>query len=189
MLKLWGHIVATQLPAEDKKEDLVSAVIALQTGFNYILNLWGLYQVRKIITLTVNGIFQVDLLQKLASQFKPVQMAFRKQPVTKPLITCSGWKLHLGAKKNSVTPHFVNLIFSKFYRTTSLPGKLVARWDLELSRVSAGEKKKFSSEEFFFSNMLAHTILAEKSIISSLKSPHHSSWTFQPDDPCSYLFF
>lgn len=31
--------MATQLPAEDKKEDLVSAVIALQTGFNYILNL------------------------------------------------------------------------------------------------------------------------------------------------------
>lgn len=47
----------------------------------------------EIITLTLNGILQVDLLQKLASQFKPVQMAFRKQPVTKPLIMCSGWKL------------------------------------------------------------------------------------------------
>lgn len=79
--------------AEDKKEDLVSAVIALQVGFNDIFNLPGLYQVCKIITLRVNGILQVDLLQKSASQLKPAQMAFRRHPVTKPLIMCSRWKL------------------------------------------------------------------------------------------------
>lgn len=84
--------MVTQLLAEDK-EDLVSAFIALQVGFNYIFNLSGLYQVCKVIILTVNGILQVDLLQKSAIQLKPAQMAFRKQPVTKPLIMCSGWKL------------------------------------------------------------------------------------------------
>lgn len=85
--------MATQLLAEDKKEVLVSAVTVLQVGFNYIFNLSGLYQVCKIITLTVDGILQVDLLQKSAFQLKPAQMAFRKQPVTKPMIMCSGWKL------------------------------------------------------------------------------------------------
>lgn len=54
--------MATQLLAEDKKEYLESAVIALQVGFNYIFNLSGLNQVCKRIILTVNGILQVDLL-------------------------------------------------------------------------------------------------------------------------------
>lgn len=58
--------------------------------------------------------------------------------------------VHPGAKKNSVTAHFVNLFFPRFYRTTSLPGRLVPRSDLELTRVSAGKKKEFSSEEWVF---------------------------------------
>lgn len=99
--------------------------------------------------------------------------------------------MHPGAKKNSVTPRFVNLIFSRFYRTTSLPGKLVPRRDLELSRVSGGEKKKkeFSSGGFFFGNILAHTILAKKLLFQAWNCPTTAHGHSSQMIPAPILFF
>lgn len=100
--------------------------------------------------------------------------------------------MHPGAKKNSVTTHFVNLIFSRFYRTTSLPGRLVPRRRLELNRVSAGKKKKkesFHQKNIFFSNMWAYTILAENLLFQVWNCPTTAHGHSSQMIPVPILFF
>lgn len=137
--------------AEDKKEDLVSAVIALQVGFNDIFNLPGLYQVCKIITVRVNGILQVDLLQKSASQLKPAQMAFRKHPVTKPLCVPVGnsasWSQEKFSHSTFCESYFFQVLQDYFTAWKASP-KERSRAQQSLSR----KKKKgvFIRRIFFF---------------------------------------